>query len=230
MSRSESQLVYKGYWKDDQPHGEGIYYFRNGDSYHGMHDDGDYHGEGKFMCHDGSIYHGEWKRGKRCGKGSFFDPETGVLTVGVWKDDVFEEYLAHKAVGTPEDPHAVQSPLPVGFCWYSRQGTVRPHNHNHEEECSHGDCDEACDKGKTAADGNLATHAHDCAKHEAHPHGCAHGHPIDGLPAHLKEHDHLHQVAANKESHHSDTTPENPQPQHVCPETSRPGKASPSSE
>ena len=105
-----------------------------------MHDDGDYHGEGKFMCHDGSIYLGDWRRGKRSGKASFFEPLTGVLTVGLWKDDVFQQYLAHKTIAKPEDPDAPQVPLEVGFCWFSRQGVEKPHSHSHgERDHSHSD-------------------------------------------------------------------------------------------
>ena len=121
--------------------------------YHGMHDDGDYHGEGKFVTWDGTVYQGEWERGKRSGQANFFEPKSGVLTVGIWKDDVFVKYIAHKIItkGNGEGPGiGSQEALCEGFSWSSRQGGNSPHiddrsngdshahhHHHHGDGCNH---------------------------------------------------------------------------------------------
>lgn len=120
-------MVYKGHWKNDQPHGEGVYFFKNGDVYQGNHDDGDYHGVGKFISHCGTVYHGEWSRGRRSGKANYFDMGSGIITRGVWKDDVFIEYLEHKIASEPKNG-IEPKPLQVGFDWTKYSGII-PHVH-----------------------------------------------------------------------------------------------------
>ena len=105
--------MYKGYWKDDQPHGEGEYSYRNGDMYQGMHDDGDFHGTGKFISHDGTVYYGQWKRGRRDGKGQYYDTKAGTMTEGEWREDVFEKYEKHHSL----IEGCAGEPLKEGFSW-----------------------------------------------------------------------------------------------------------------
>ena len=114
LYRNDGSLVYKGFWKDDQPHGEGVYRFKNGDAYHGDHDDGDYHGVGKFVSKCGTVYHGQWNRGKRSGLANFYDVKTGVITRGRWNSDIMTEYIEHKAASEPQEG-TEPIPLRIGF-------------------------------------------------------------------------------------------------------------------
>lgn len=137
---SDGRVVYKGNWKNDQPHGEGLYRFRNGDIYAGMHDDGDYHGTGRFIGIDGTEYQGEWVKGKREGKAVYYSKQTGVATVGIWEADKFVKYISHKVV-SPNLPGQNPEPLKEGFDWNSYRGVV-PHTHSHgsHEHDGCGDC------------------------------------------------------------------------------------------
>lgn len=139
LKAANGRLVFKGHWRADQPHGEGVYYFANGDVYHGQHDDGDYHGFGKFVSHDGTYYAGEWSRGRRTGLADFFDVKTGVLTQGIWRDDVFAEYQHHKVM-TPPVEGFDPLPLEVGFDWTQHSG-VKPHVCK-GDHCHHSDDEE----------------------------------------------------------------------------------------
>ena len=143
VSSVEGKLVYKGYWINDQPHGEGIYYFKNGDVYHGDHDNGDYHGKGKFITIDGMVYTGEWNRGRRTGIANFFDIRTGVITRGLWKDDIFIEYRDHKSVAQHMQDFS-EEPLQIGFDWTEHTG-IKPHIHSHDD-CNDGSHDHECSR------------------------------------------------------------------------------------
>lgn len=186
ISSPQGNIVYKGYWRDDQPHGEGIYKFRNGDTYHGNHDDGDYQGMGKFMCHDGSIYQGEWDKGKRSGKANFFDPRTGVATLGIWKEDKFEKYIDHKCIAQPGQGYN-SLPLEEGFDWNVRKRELErrvhneehdddhsPHDHHHHDNCNH------------YHDNDDHSHSHGDHSHCNHDHHHDHDHNISDEEKHMK--------------------------------------------
>src|SRR3990167_444268 len=140
---SDGRIVYKGNWRNDQPHGEGVYRFRNGDIYAGLHDDGDYHGTGRFVGIDGTEYQGEWVKGKRHGKAVFYSKKTGIATVGLWESDKFVKYISHKVVSETL-PGQKAEPLQEGFDWNAYRGIV-PHTHGdadpkkHSQDCN--DCE-----------------------------------------------------------------------------------------
>lgn len=43
-------------WREDQPHGEGVYYYFNGEIYRGEYFDGEQHGQGEYLLPNGSIF------------------------------------------------------------------------------------------------------------------------------------------------------------------------------
>lgn len=185
------------------PHGEGVYFYRNGDVYYGMHDDGDYHGLGKFVCHRGTIYHGEWVKGSRTGKASFYDPVTQVITQGIWKDDTFVKYVNHKkaSLATNEsgeahmkvssmDKEGDQSQhLEEGFNWSTFTG-IKKHvcgiDHKHGESCNH-DHDHQ--------------HNESCNHHHEHKHregeSCTHNHGHKQREGESCQNHHGHQHSEN---------------------------------
>lgn len=172
MISAEGDIVYKGNWTNDQPHLHGTYYFRNGDTYDGNFNDGDYEGQGKFTTREGTLYDGQWLQGKRSGKANYYDARTGVLTVGLWEDDVFVELLSYKSLGAAK-PGFDARPIELGFDFRKSRGVVLA-KHEHGEHCDHGH-GEACDHGH----GEGGIEEKGGQKHEAiHEHGehCDHGH------------------------------------------------------
>ena len=71
---------YKGEIKNGIPHGFGIQFYKNGDTYFGEHKNGSPNGKGRAIYNDGAMYLGEYKKGKFHGKGKF-----------IWKDGFFHE-------------------------------------------------------------------------------------------------------------------------------------------
>jgi hypothetical protein len=61
---------YKGSWKDSLSNGQGIYTYQNGNKYKGDWKDGDWEGKGTFIWSDASMYKGTWKNGKIIGIGT----------------------------------------------------------------------------------------------------------------------------------------------------------------
>ena len=71
---------YKGEIRNGIPHGFGIQFYKNGDTYFGEHKHGTPNGKGRAIYNDGAMYLGEYKNGKFHGKGKF-----------IWKDGYYHE-------------------------------------------------------------------------------------------------------------------------------------------
>ncbi len=182
LSSSDGNIVYKGYWKEDQPHGEGIYYFKNGDIYHGNHDDGDYHGVGKFFTKDGSTYSGEWRQGKRSGDAEYFDANTGVVTVGQWQDNIFVKYESHRTIASARSGHE-PTPLKEGYEWTAQRSgeevSENSHSHHHHDD----DCCNHHDHRTPAYDYNTDKHNHNDTLEDENHNFCDHHKHNDELQA-----------------------------------------------
>jgi hypothetical protein len=55
---------YVGEWKDDMPHGQGIYIGFDGSRYEGEWKEGQWHGQGTYTWPDGRQYKGEFRNGE----------------------------------------------------------------------------------------------------------------------------------------------------------------------
>ncbi|CAG9333888.1 unnamed protein product [Blepharisma stoltei] len=77
---------YDGYWKDDNMHGIGIYFWKEGGRYEGEFHDGKMQGHGKRIYPSGNIYEGDLVNNKKEGKGSM-KFKNGDQYEGDWKDD-----------------------------------------------------------------------------------------------------------------------------------------------
>ena len=76
---------YVGKWNRGLKHGEGTYFFPNGDKYEGKWKNGKKHGSGTYLFSNGDKYEGNWKHGKQHGEGKYFFPK-GDFFLGKWKD------------------------------------------------------------------------------------------------------------------------------------------------
>ena len=76
---------YVGEWRRGKKHGDGVYFFSDGDRYEGNWREGEKHGQGSYIFSDGDIFAGEWKNGKAHGSGTFTYPD-GSKLIGKWKD------------------------------------------------------------------------------------------------------------------------------------------------
>ena len=76
---------YDGQWKNDNPHGHGVYTWSNGKKYDGEWKDGIRHGHGVWTGVDGRKYDGEWKDGKKHGHGVYTWVDGGKYD-GNWKN------------------------------------------------------------------------------------------------------------------------------------------------
>jgi hypothetical protein len=76
---------YKGEWKKNKMHGQGMYIFANGDRYQGAWKDGKKHGQGTFIYEIGDKYIGEYKKGIMYGQGMYIWAN-GDKYQGAWKD------------------------------------------------------------------------------------------------------------------------------------------------
>ena len=63
---------YEGEWKEDKRQGLGTYYFNNGDKYVGEWKESQMQGQGTYYWADGDKYEGEWKEDKKHGQGVFY--------------------------------------------------------------------------------------------------------------------------------------------------------------
>ena len=79
---------YDGWWRSDKMHGQGKYYWSNGDVYDGMWKEDKRHGQGVLVCASGDRYEGGWKGDARHGKGTFVRSDVRKL-VGRWKNSQF---------------------------------------------------------------------------------------------------------------------------------------------
>ena len=76
---------YVGEWRRGEKHGDGIYFFSDGDKYEGEWRNGKKHGQGTYTFSDGDKFIGEWKEGKAHGKGAYTYPD-GDKFVGEWME------------------------------------------------------------------------------------------------------------------------------------------------
>lgn len=66
----------------------------NGDKYTGQfNSENEYHGQGRFFYNNGDYYGGEWKGGKYNGKGYFQGQNEEDDRIGIWKNGKFESPL-----------------------------------------------------------------------------------------------------------------------------------------
>jgi hypothetical protein len=66
---------YEGNFFEGDKHGNGRYFYANGEYYDGQWDKNDMNGEGSYVWADGRKYMGEWKDGKENGPGKFYWPD-----------------------------------------------------------------------------------------------------------------------------------------------------------
>ena len=89
---------YKGEIKNGIPHGFGIQFYKNGDTYFGEHKNGSPNGKGRAIYNDGAMYLGEYKNGKFHGKGTYIftngDKYVGEFKDGRKNDQVTTTYSA----------------------------------------------------------------------------------------------------------------------------------------
>ena len=76
---------YKGEWKKNLMHGQGMYIFANGNRYQGAWKDGKKHGQGTFTYEIGDKYIGEYKKNLMHGQGMYIWAN-GDKYQGAWKD------------------------------------------------------------------------------------------------------------------------------------------------
>lgn len=81
-----SNGTYNGYFRNNKRHGQGSYYFKDGDKYIGKWKDHKYNGYGSYFFKDGRSYEGQWKNDFKSGQGTFIWPN-GNKYVGQWKND-----------------------------------------------------------------------------------------------------------------------------------------------
>lgn len=117
--------LYVGGWKDDQRHGRGTCFFRNGEFFQGAWDHGKMHGHGTLRYANGDLYIGDWHDGlrsgqgtlnkangdcyegywledKREGSGSYFYAQSGKVFVGEWASDLPKAGVYTQANENPE--------------------------------------------------------------------------------------------------------------------------------
>lgn len=79
-------ILYFGQTQNGKPHGKGIAFYANGNSYDGTWDAGDKHGSGAYTYPKGERYEGGFTRNKRDGLGTYTWPN-GDIYRGYWKAD-----------------------------------------------------------------------------------------------------------------------------------------------
>ena len=62
---------YEGEWKYDNKHGQGVYTYSDGERYEGEFKDDNKHGQGVYTFADGERYEGEWKYDNKHGQGVY---------------------------------------------------------------------------------------------------------------------------------------------------------------
>lgn len=84
-----SNVVYKGEWKDDEPHGLGELYFPDGSYYEGTFAHGFAHGDGRYIFSKGNYYEGQVRHNAAEGKGTLVNEQgEGYSYTGEWSNDV----------------------------------------------------------------------------------------------------------------------------------------------
>ena len=77
---------YEGEWKEDKKHGQGVFYWADGDKYVGSYVNGKMQGQGTYYYNNGNRYEGEWKEDKKHGQGVFYWAD-GDKYVGSYVND-----------------------------------------------------------------------------------------------------------------------------------------------
>ena len=80
---------YVGQWRDNRKHGEGTFWYMDGNVYTGAFANDVKHGFGKLVYRPGTLveesYEGEFDRGQRHGRGTYrYQPSTGMVYEGSW--------------------------------------------------------------------------------------------------------------------------------------------------
>ena len=70
---------YVGQWFQDQQHGQGVYYFANGNRYDGLWYKDYQQGQGTMYYYNGDKYIGNWDHDKRSGEGKYIFCQWSVL-------------------------------------------------------------------------------------------------------------------------------------------------------
>lgn len=78
--------LYVGGWRDDQRHGRGTCFLKNGEFFQGSWDGGKMHGQGTLRYANGDLYIGEWHDGSRSGQGTL-NKANGDCYEGYWLED-----------------------------------------------------------------------------------------------------------------------------------------------
>jgi len=89
MNWGEDGLVqYKGEYRDDNRHGQGVMTWEDGGIYEGQWENDREHGKGRMTYLNGDVYDGEWKEGERHGQGVFHYFKNAKKTYdGEWRED-----------------------------------------------------------------------------------------------------------------------------------------------
>lgn len=179
----KKEIVYKGHWKDDQPHGNGIYFFRNGIIYRGEYFEGEQQGEGEILSPNGSIYRGSWIQGKKEGKGLFFNSKEGKVIYGEWEGDILDTLTKIVVVNKEGDKEEemeieegkrkeeAQKLIHQGFfSSFNEEGGNSNSNHceghNHCEEHNHSEDHHHCEEHHHSEDHHHSEeHHHNCEEH-----------------------------------------------------------------
>ena len=80
--------TYKGFFKKDKKHGQGTYFYKNGDKYSGQWINDDKHGQGAYTWKSGNKYVGQWKTNNMHGQGTK-TYKNGKIQKGIWENDKF---------------------------------------------------------------------------------------------------------------------------------------------
>ena len=83
---TDSDIIYKGEWRNGDCHGLGTMTFPDGEKYVGEFKDDKRHGQGTYTYASGNEYVGEWKDDMRHGQGTY-TYANGDKYVGEHKDD-----------------------------------------------------------------------------------------------------------------------------------------------
>jgi hypothetical protein len=83
-----SGVVYKGEWKDDEPHGTGELFFKDGSYYCGTFAHGFAHGDGRYIFARGSYYEGQVRHNVAEGRGTLVNETENYTYSGEWLNDL----------------------------------------------------------------------------------------------------------------------------------------------
>ena len=83
--------MYRGEWKDEQPHGQGELFLKDGSYYVGTFANGFAHGEGRYIFSRGSYYEGQVRHNIAEGKGTLVNDIENYTYTGEWLSDLPNE-------------------------------------------------------------------------------------------------------------------------------------------